>query len=203
MSNETAYISQRVNDITSSTLNARLAGDNLTGLAKVRFESQLVKTNRALVDYAGQLAQDDLLPTRLPEKIQKARWLKPKKTHDRASRRSITGAEAAEQAANKAERAAARPLTPEQNESEDDGLMTPLPIGESQGGTTITLALRTPERLHRSHNLVPSIAYEALDSPESQAQPPASTAPARIEGEEPRKRRRMQNNLYRESQYEL
>jgi hypothetical protein len=39
----------------------------LTGLAKARFGSQLVKTNRALVNYAGQLAQDDLLPTRLPE----------------------------------------------------------------------------------------------------------------------------------------
>jgi hypothetical protein len=107
VSTEAAYTSQRANDITSSTLQARLAGDSLTGLAKARFESQLVKTNRALVNYAGQLAQDDLLPTRLPEKIQKARWLKPKKTHDRASRRSMTGAEAAEQAANKAEKAAA------------------------------------------------------------------------------------------------
>ena len=110
----------------------------------------------------------------------------------------MTGAEATKQAANKAEKAAAQPL-----ESDDDSPGTPPLIGESQGGTTITLALRTPERLHRSHNLVPSIAYEALDSPESQAQPPASTAPARIEGEEPRKRRRMQNKLYRESQYEL
>jgi hypothetical protein len=116
----------------------------------------------------------------------------------------MTGAEAAEQTANRAEKAAARPLTPEQNDSEDDNPRTPLPIRESQGGTTITLALRTSERLHRSHNLVPSVACEALDSSESQAQPPASTAPARIEeGEELRKRRRMQNKLYRESQYEL
>ena len=97
----------KANDITSSTLQARLAGDNLTGLAKARFESQLVKTNKALVNYAGQLAQDDLLPTHLPEKIQKARWLKPKKTYDQALKRSITDAEAAEQAANKAEKTAA------------------------------------------------------------------------------------------------
>jgi hypothetical protein len=47
-----AYTSQRANDITSSTLQARLAGDNLTGLAKARFENQLIKTNRALVNYA-------------------------------------------------------------------------------------------------------------------------------------------------------
>jgi hypothetical protein len=71
ISTEIAYDSRRASDITSSTLQARLAGDALTALAKARFESQLIKTNRALVDYAGQLAQDDLLPTRLPEKIQK------------------------------------------------------------------------------------------------------------------------------------
>ena len=103
--------------------------------------------------------------------------MKPKKTHDRASKRSITGTEAAEQAANRAEKATARPLTPQQDESDgDDGIIvpgTPLPMGKSQGGTTITLALRTPERLHRSHNLVPSLASEAPDSPEPQAQPPA------------------------------
>ena len=119
----------------------------------------------------------------------------------------MTGAEAAKQAANKAEKAAARPLTPLQDNSDgDDGIIvprTPLPIGESQGGTTITLALRTPERLHRAYNLVPSLASEGPDSPESQAQPPASTAPARIEGEGARKRRRVQNKLYRDSQYEL
>ena len=126
----------------------------------------------------------------------------------------MTGAEAAEQAANraeqaanKAEKAAARSLTPEQDKiNEDDSPGTPL-IGESQGGTTITLALRTPEHLYRSHNLVPSLASEAPDSSEPQMQPPASTAPARIEGESPqkrpRKRRCMQNKFYRESQYEL
>src|ERR1700733_7502514 len=55
-------------------------------------------TNRALLDYAGQLAHNDLLPTSLPEKTQKARWLKPKKTHDRVTKRSATSAEAAEKA---------------------------------------------------------------------------------------------------------
>jgi hypothetical protein len=37
---------------------------------------------------------------------------------------------------------------------------------------------------------------------EAQVQPPASTAPARIE-KGPRKRRRVLNKLYRDSQYEL
>ena len=135
--------------------------------------------------------------------------MKPKKTHDRASKRSMTGAEAAEQAANRTEKAAARSVTPQQDKSDgDDGIIvprTPLPMGESQGGTTITLALRTPERLHGSLNLIPSLASEPEDSPEPQVQLPASTAPARIEeGEEgARKRRRRANRLYSGSQYEL
>jgi len=82
-----------------------MASSGLTGLAKARWESQLIKTNRALVDYAGQLAQDDLLSTRLPDKVQKTKRLKPKKSHDKASKGSMTGAEAAEQEVNKAERA--------------------------------------------------------------------------------------------------
>ena len=47
------------------------AQDTLIGLAKARFEAQLVKANRALLDFAGQVAQDDLLPTRLPDKVKK------------------------------------------------------------------------------------------------------------------------------------
>jgi ribosomal 50S subunit-recycling heat shock protein len=200
------YTSQRANNITSSTLQARLAGDNLKGLAKARFESQLVKTNRALVNYAAQLAEDDLLPTRLPEKIQKAKWLKPKKTHDKATRRSMTGAEVAEQAANKAEKAATRPVTPGQVESdEDDGIVVastpPRFAGESQGGTTITLAIRTPERLRPPPELTP--ALEA--SPEVPPEPtelPAFTATARME-QGRWKRRRVPNKQYTNSQYEL
>jgi hypothetical protein len=65
------------------------------------------------VEFVEQVARDDLLSTRLPDKMQKVKWLKPIKAHDRAFRRSMTGAEAAKQAADKAERAAARPVTPE------------------------------------------------------------------------------------------
>ena len=93
--------------------------------------------------------------------------------------RSLTGAEAAQKAADKAEksskvpgRQAARLDTPE-NSSED--VIVP--------GT-------------------PPLASEAEGTPEAQVQPPASTASARIE-EGPRKRRRVANKLYRDSQYEL
>jgi hypothetical protein len=75
---------------------------------------------------------------------------------------SMTGAEAAEQAVDKAKRAVARPVTPRQDESDEGhGILVSgtLPIlGESQGGTTITLAIGTPERLQGPPGLVPALA---------------------------------------------
>ena len=68
-----------------------------------RFESQLIKTNNALLQFAGQVAENDLLPTRLPDKVKKPKWVKLKKPHGKASARSFTGAEAAEVTADKAE----------------------------------------------------------------------------------------------------
>ena len=35
------------------------------------FLLELMKTNKALLDFAGQIAEDDLLPTRLPDKVKK------------------------------------------------------------------------------------------------------------------------------------
>src|SRR5256714_3720979 len=96
-------IQPRSSEISSLGQQVMQAQDTLTGLAKARFEAQLVKTNRALLDFAGQVAQDDLLPTRLPDKVKKPKWAKPRKAHGNASARSHTGAEAAEIAADKAE----------------------------------------------------------------------------------------------------
>ena len=48
--------------------------------------------------------------------------------------------------------------------------------------------------------LIPTLASEG--TPETQVQPPASAAPARID-QGPRERRRMANKLYRDSQYEI
>ena len=79
---------------------------------------------------------------------------------------------------------------------------TPPPAGESQGGTTIALAIRTPERFRGPPELILALPSESEGTPEAQVQPPASTAPARIE-QGPQKRRRMANKLYRDSQYEL
>jgi hypothetical protein len=88
----------------------------------------------------------------------------------------MTGAEAAKQVADQAERAAARPVTSRQDESDgDDDILVPgTPpnaseiAGESQGGTSITLAIRTPERLRGPSDLVLQVASEPDSSPEPQ-----------------------------------
>jgi hypothetical protein len=149
-----AFTSQRLNNVTSTGPEVLIARDNLKGLAKARFDAQLVKVNKALVECAEQVTEDDLLPTRLPDKVQKPKWAKPRKPHGKASARSYTGAEAAELAANQAEQRSrlaaeptARPGTPE-SDIEDVIVPSTAPLaGELQGGTTIALAIRTPERI--------------------------------------------------------
>jgi hypothetical protein len=74
--------------------------EGFTGLAKARFEEQLVETNRALLGFAGENMDEDLLPIRLPDKIQKPKWTKLIKAHGKASARSLTGPEAAEKDAD-------------------------------------------------------------------------------------------------------
>ena len=152
--------------------------------------------------------QDDLLPTRLPDKIKKPSWEKPKKLHYKASKRSMTGAEAAKQAANKAEQVTSRPVLPQQEESDwEDGVVVPgtppSTAGESRGGTTITLAIRTPERLQGSPDLTPTLTSESENSPEPRARPPAWPAQARMEegeeGEAPEEVLHAQQALYRQS----
>ena len=77
--------------------------DSLTGLAKARFDNQLIKINKVLLEFAEQVANDDLLPTRLPDKANKPKWAKPRKSHGKASARSHTGTEATEIIADKIE----------------------------------------------------------------------------------------------------
>src|SRR5436305_6481 len=84
--------SQRLNDLTAT------ARDTLTGLAKARFDNQLLKTNKELLAFPDQVAQDDVLPIPQPDKVNKYKWAKPKKPHGKASARVFTGTEAADKA---------------------------------------------------------------------------------------------------------
>src|SRR4051794_7280054 len=113
---------------------------------------------RAIVEDAVEAFDSDLT----------AKWAKPRKPHGKASGRSFTGAEAAEMAADKAEKSSKmpdrRPTREDSPESCDGEVIVPAtPLrpaqlaGESQGGNTITLALRTPEQLRLGPDLAPKV----------------------------------------------
>ena len=184
------------------------ARDTLTGLAKARLDNQLFKTNKALLEFADQVAQDHLLPTRLPDKVKKPKWAKPRKPHGKASGRSFTGAEAAEMAADKAEKSSKMPgrrSTREDSPESSDGEVIapatpPRPAqlaGESQGGNTITLALRTPEQLRLGPDLAPRVTPPGETEPAWQL--PASTAPPSLgQAEAGLKRKRQGTIRYKE-----
>jgi hypothetical protein len=70
--------------------------DTLTGLAGARFDNQLFKANKPLLEFADQVAQNDLLPTCLLDNVKKPEWAKPRKSHGKAFGWSFTGAEAAQ-----------------------------------------------------------------------------------------------------------
>jgi len=200
--------SQRLNDLTATGLQVLTVRDTLTGLAKARFDNQLFKTNKALLEFADQVAQDDLLPTRLPDKVKKPKWAKPRKPHGKASGRSFTGAEAAEMAADKAEKSSKipdrRPTREDSPESSDGEVIVPATpprparlAGESQGGNTITLALRTPERLRLGPDLAPRVTPPGETEPAWQL--PASTAPPSLgQAEAGLKRKRQGTIRYKE-----
>ena len=85
-------------------------------------------------------------------------------------------------------------------ESDNEGIVVPgtppRPVGESQGGTTMTLAVRpSPEQARRIHlrPLVLAASSFVRLFPEV---PPASTAPARLEEEGRGKRRRLHTDRY-------
>jgi hypothetical protein len=69
-------------------------------------------------------------PTRLPDKVKKPKWAKPRKPHGKASARAFTGAEAAELAADKAEKSSRvpgiKPLYESSSESNNSEVMVPV-----------------------------------------------------------------------------
>jgi hypothetical protein len=108
-----------------------------TNLAAANLGIETLGVAKCLVNYAGQPAQDDLLPTRLLDKAN------PKKAHGKVSGRSYTDPKVAELAADQAEQRSrlaadqtAKPHIPET--SYEDIIMpnTP-PAGESPRGVQI------------------------------------------------------------------
>jgi hypothetical protein len=77
-------------------------------------------------------------------------------------------ADQAEQRSRLAANQTASPGTPESGVEDVIVPSTPPLPGESQGGTTIALAIRTPERLQGPPELIPAMASESQGTPEAQ-----------------------------------
>jgi hypothetical protein len=100
---------------------------DLNAEGKSRLDQLRIKQSHLALNTAQALAAAQARPARLPDPIAKPDWLQQKKLKDKVIRRGMTGAEMAVRAANKAE----RELNAESRRA-----------AESQGGTTITLAMR-------------------------------------------------------------
>ena len=117
----------------------------------------------------------------MPDAVPKKTWRK-KKDYDKTNTRALTAAEASDKDRQERKRlikiaSKARATSKDIAEEDDDGIytwdsLTPR-VGESQGGTTITVApkapMRPPPALERSPSLSPVLADL-----------PPSTAPARL-----------------------
>ena len=118
--------------------------------------------------------EEDLLPKRLPDKIRKLKWAKPIKAHGKASARSLTGPEAAEKEADKAE-------TEVQKQMEED-IIEIIPIIPPGRKRTYTLIKRTPEKPLTPARAAPALPQspEASSEASSPLQLPPSIAPAKL-----------------------
>jgi hypothetical protein len=138
------------------------------------------------------------IPIGNPDPAPKRQYQK-RKTNGKVNARELTGAEIAQKELKTREALASRErttVTPE--EDVDEGVIVPNTpprlIGESQGGTSITLAIRTPEALRRA---APTM-FRLF--PEEPSAPPASTAPPRLATEEGRgKRKRAHTGKYQQA----
>jgi hypothetical protein len=146
-------------------------------------------------------------PIGLPDAMLTQQFRK-KKIHGLTDARGLTGAELAAVELKKREALARakRVATPDANEDEDTGLVLfttpPRPAGESQGGTTISLALRPSPEQSRRRPAVPAPFQLFPRDDEEEFNPallPASTAPPRLEEEGRVKRRRVHTNRYKDA----
>jgi hypothetical protein len=126
---------------------------------KARFEHQILRSKVELEKIGKRHLEMQALPIGKPDP-QPRRQILQRKSHGKANARGLTGAEIAERQLNAREKA--------EKKAREQQWQVPKE-GESQGGTTITLAVRSPERPPRVTS--PSFL-------------PASTAPPRLQREE-------------------
>ena len=111
------YLSPTRNEMTVLGLQVLNARNSLTGYARQRYENVAAQAQRGLVEFAQELDQDDL-HIRMPDVVQKSSWRRQLKSHDKAKKRLMTGAEIAEKDANKREQEADRQARLRQREAQ-------------------------------------------------------------------------------------
>jgi hypothetical protein len=168
---------------------------------KARFDRQVEAEHQKLIAISHKHLQLQAFPISLPDAVP-MRQFRKKKTHGLADARGLTGTETAALDL-KAREALARnkavitPESPFELRDDDDEITLletpPRLAGESQDGTTISLAVRSsPEQPRR----IPARPPIFRLFPEDPALPPASTAPPRLEEEGRGKRKRVHTDRY-------
>ena len=157
------FISPRRNEITGLGLQILEAREGLTGYARTRYDSVATNAQQGLLQFAQQLQKDDL-HTRMPDAVKDSGWNRRFKSHDKANKRLMTGAEAAEKDAEKREQVAERATEgPAKERTEGPGEeRTEVPEEERTEGPT-------------------EEAEEDEQAVEDAFLPPPSTAPAKMQ----------------------
>ena len=135
------YLSPHRNEITTLGLQVLEARDNLTGYARIRYDTAATNAQQGLVQYAQELQEDDLY-TRMPDIVKKSGWNRQFKSHDKTQKRLMIGVEAAERDANYREQAAAR----EARLQSRDGYLLPEPTPSCLPPTEVERVPDTPPR---------------------------------------------------------
>jgi len=171
---------------------------------KTRFDRQIEAEHQKLITIAREHLDLQAFPIGLPDAVPMQQFRK-KKAHGLADARGLTGPEIAALELKEREALAQdrRVVTPDASEDDNTGLMLfstpPRPAGESQGGTTISLALRPSPEQPRQVPPRPIAPVFFRLFPEDSAIPPASTAPPRLEEGGRSKRQRMHTDRYKDA----
>jgi hypothetical protein len=181
---------------------------------KARFTAQIEAVTRPLIAIGERHLELQKLPIGNPDPIPKRQFHK-KKIHGKADARGLTGAELAKKALLAEERAERsnskrRATSPEvlSRSDDDNGIVTvpdtpPRPDGESQGGTTITVAPLTIRLSPEHRRMAPTPSSLFLE--EKSVLPP-STAPPDLQtrGRQRKRSGKMHENEEAEKEgYEL
>jgi hypothetical protein len=151
---------------------------------KARFDRQIEAEQQKLLAISRTHLELQAFPIGNPDPVPKPQFRK-KKTHGVANARGLSGTEIAGLDLKAREALAQKEKTAVTPDTEDEGVLVAL-AGESQGGTSITLAIRSPEQ-PQQRPLVrrPLAAGPPIFRlfPAEPSAPPASTAPSRLADE--------------------